>query len=161
MRELRDWGRRRLWKLREGIGLCREIGVAGEGGGSDCKGLPLFCLYLFTAPGPVQNLRVDYTAELTDFNRSSRMYDLNVTISWEAHLEPNGVILEYRYRLVKTDDTSNIIIQNTSTTNRSVVESVTVAPYTNYTVTVVAFTSAGMGESVMQVALSPEAGKFT
>ena len=89
------------------------------------------------------------------------MYDLNITISWEAPLEPNGVILDYTYRLVKTDDTSNIVIQNTNTTNQSVVESVTVAPYTNYTATVVAFTSAGMGGSVMEVALSPEASKFT
>ena len=160
MRELRDGGRR-LWELREGIEMCRVIGIAGEGGGSDCKGLPLFCLYLFTVPGPVRNLNVEYTAELTDFNRSSRMYDLIVTISWEAPLEPNGVIRDYTYRLVKTDDTSNIVIQNTSTTNQSVVESVTVAPYTNYTVTVVAFTSAGSGDSVMEVALSPEAGKFT
>ena len=159
MRELRDGGRR-LWKLREGIEMCREIRVAGEGGGSDCKGLPLSCLYLSTVPGPVRNLRVDYTAELTNFNRLSRMYDLNVTISWEAPLEPNGVILEYRYRLVKTDDTSNIIIQNTSTTNQSVVESVTVAPFTNYTATVVAFTSAGSGDPVMDVTLSPEASKF-
>ena len=160
MRELRDGGRR-LWELREGIEMCRVIGVAGKGGGSDCKGLPLSCLHLFTVPGPVRNLNVEYTAELTNFNRSSRMYDLIVTISWEAPLGPNGVILDYTYRLVKTDDTSNIVIQNTNTTSQSVEESVTVFPYTNYTVTVVAFTSAGMGDSVMEVALSPEAGKFT
>ena len=112
-------------------------------------------------PGPVQNLRVMYTAELTNFNRSSRMYDLNVTISWEAPLEPRGNILRYSYRLVETDNTNNVIIGDTDTTSLSVVENVTVSPFTNYTATVVAFTSAGMGDSVMEIALSPEAGKFT
>ena len=159
MRELRDGGRR-LWELREGIEMCRVIGVAGEGGGSDCKGLPLFCLYLFTVPGPVRNLNIEYMAELTNFNSESRMYELNVTISWEAPLEPRGVIQTYNYRLVETDNAMNIVIDD-NTADLSVERNVTVFPYTNYTVTVVAFTSAGMGDSVMEVALSPEAGKFT
>ena len=159
MRELRDGGRR-LWELREGIEMCRVIGVAGEGGGSDCKGLPLFCLYLFTVPGPVRNLNIEYMAELTNFNSESRMYELNVTISWEAPLEPRGNIQRYNYRLVETDNAMNIVIDD-NTADLSVERNVTVTPYTNYTVTVVAFTSAGMGDSVMQVALSPEAGKFT
>ena len=121
------------------------------------------CLYLFTVPGPVQNLRVMYTAELSNFNSVSRMYDLNVTISWEAPSEPRGVILEYSYRLVETANTNNVIIEYTNTTDLSVlsvVESVTVAPFTNYTATVVAYTSAGGGNSVMEVAISPEASKF-
>ena len=121
------------------------------------------CLYLFTAPGPVQNLRVMYTAELTDFNQSSRTYDLNVTISWEAPSEPRGVILEYSYRLVETDNTNNVIIEDTNTTDPSVLlvlDSITVSPFTNYTATVVAYTSAGGGNSVIEVAISPEASKF-
>ena len=157
--ELREGGGR-LWGLRKGIEMCREVGVGGGGGGSDCKGLSLSCLYLFTAPGPVQNLRVVYTAELSNFNSGSRMYDLNVTISWEAPSEPNGVILAYSYRLVATDNTSNVIIGDTNTTNLSVLDSVTVSPFTNYTATVVAYTSAGGGNSVMEVAISPEASKF-
>ena len=108
----------------------------------------------------MQNLRVMYTAELTDFNRSSRMYDLNVNISWEAPSEPRGRILAYSYRLVETANTSNVIIAYTNTTDLSVEHNVTVSPFTNYTATVVAFTSAGGGDSVMEVALSPEAGKF-
>ena len=140
--------------------MCRVIGVAGEGGGSDCKGLPLFCLYLFTVPGPVRNLNIEYMAELTNFNSESRMYELNVTISWEAPLEPRGNIQRYNYRLVETDNAMNIVIDD-NTADLSVERNVTVFPYTNYTATVVAFTSAGMGDSVMQVALSPEASKFT
>ena len=121
------------------------------------------CLYLLTAPGPVQNLRVMYTAELSNFNRSSRMYDLNVTISWEAPSEPRGEILEYSYRLVETDNTSNVIIGDTNTTDLSVLSvehSVTVSPFTSYTATVVAYTSAGGGNLVIEVAISPEASKF-
>ena len=88
------------------------------------------------------------------------MYDLNVNISWEAPLEPNGVILRYSYSLVETYNTSNVITEDTNTTDLSVLDSVTVSPFTNYTATVVAFTSAGGGNSVMEVAISPEAGKF-
>ena len=54
----------------------------------------------------------------------------------------------------------NIFIDD-NTADMSVERNVIVFPYTNYTATVVAFTSAGMGDSVMEVALSPEAGKFT
>ena len=119
------------------------------------------CLYLFTAPGPVQNLRVMYTsAELSNFNSESRMYDLDVTISWEAPSEPRGRILAYSYRLVETDNTNNVITEDTNTTDLSVVDSVTVSPFTNYTATVVAYTSAGGGNAVIEVAISPEASKF-
>ena len=99
-----------------------------------------------------------YTAELTDFNSESRMYDLNVTISWEAPLEPRGRILACSYRLVETDNTNNVIIEDTNTFLLSVVESVTVSPFTNYTATVAAFTSAGRGDSAVEISLSPEAG---
>ena len=61
----------------------------------------------------------------------------------------------YNYRLVETNGS---IILDMNTTQLSIQRSVTVAPFTNYTVTVVAFTSAGSGDSVMDVALSPEAG---
>ena len=111
-----------------------------------------------TAPGPVQNLRVGYTAVLTNFNRSARMYDLNITISWEAPFDPRGVIQTYSYRLVETNPPNNVIIENTNTSLLSAELIVMVSPFTNYTATVVAFTSAGSGEPVMEVALSPEAG---
>ena len=89
------------------------------------------------------------------------MYNLLVNISWEAPTDPNGVILGYNYSLMETSNTNNVIIEYTNTTLLSAEQSVMVAPYTNYTATVVAFTSAGSGESVMQVALSPEAGALS
>ena len=114
---------------------------------------------IFTVPGPVRNVELMFLEPL-NFNSESRMYELNVTISWEAPSEPRGNIQTYNYRLVETDNAMNIVIDD-NTTDLSVEHNVTVFPYTNYTVTVVAFTSAGMGGSVIQVALSPEAGKFT
>ena len=108
----------------------------------------------------MQNLRVGYTAVLTNFNRLSRMYDLNVTISWEAPFDPRGVVQTYSYHLVETDSPNNRIIEDTNTSLLSVERNVMVSPFTNYTATVVAYTSAGMGESAVRVSLLPEAGNF-
>ena len=88
------------------------------------------------------------------------MFNLNVTISWEAPSNPNGVILGYNYSLMETSNSNNVIIEYTNTTLLSAEHNAMVAPFTNYTATVVAFTSAGGGEPVMNVALSPEASKF-
>ena len=67
----------------------------------------------------------------------------------------------YNFTLVETNADGRVVIDgNTTNTELSVEESVTVSPFTNYTVTVVAFTSVGSGDSVVQVALSPEASKF-
>ena len=114
----------------------------------------------FTVPGPVWNVELVFL-DMDNFDRVSNMYNLNVNISWEAPTDPNGVILGYNYSLTETSNSSNVIIEYTNTTLLSAEQSVMVAPFTNYTATVVAFTSAGGGEPVMKVALSPEAGKFT
>ena len=116
----------------------------------------------FTAPGPVQNLNVVFLPDglSTTYNSTSRTYDLPVRISWQQPQYPNGEITAYSYRLVETSNPSVEIIADTNTTDLglSVVQNVIVSPFTNYTATVVAFTSAGGGDSVIQVALSPEAG---
>ena len=52
------------------------------------------------------------------------------------------------------------IIPDMNTTRLCVQQFVMVYPFTSYTATVVAFTRAGMGESVMEVVLSPEAGNM-
>ena len=59
---------------------------------------------------------------------------------------------------METGATGRALIEYTDTTNLSVEHNVTVSPFTSYTATVVAFTRAGRGESVIEVALSPEAG---
>ena len=66
----------------------------------------------------------------------------------------------YNYSLEETNGAGRVVIAgNTTDTELFVVESVTVSPFTNYTATVVAFTNVGSGDSVMEIALSPEAGK--
>ena len=110
------------------------------------------------APGPVQNLTVTFLSESATYNRTTRTYDIPVSISWQPPEYPNGEIVAYSYRLVETNAPNTNIILDMNTTQLSIQRSVTVAPFTNYTATVVAFTSAGSGESVMNVALSPEAG---
>ena len=62
---------------------------------------------------------------------------------------------------METSNSSNVIIEYTNTTLLSAEQSVMVAPFTNYTATVVAFTSEGSGEPVMEVALSPEASTLS
>ena len=96
------------------------------------------------------------------YNSTTSIYDLPVRISWQPPQYCNGEITTYRYSLMETNTPNAIIISdtNTSGTDLSVECNVTVSPFTNYTATVVAFTGAGSGESVMEVALSPEAGKF-
>ena len=67
----------------------------------------------------------------------------------------------YNFSLVETNADGRVVIDgNATNTKLSVEQNITVSPFTNYTATVVAFTSAGGGESAVQVALSPEAGKF-
>ena len=114
---------------------------------------------LFTVPGPVQNLTVRFLSESATYDNVSRTYYLPVSISWQPPQYPNGEIITYRYSLMETNEDETVVI-DANTTNTSVQQSVTVSPFTNYTATVVAFTSAGSGDSVMRVALSPEAGMF-
>ena len=101
-------------------------------------------------------------SESSTYNSTNRTYNLPVSISWQPPQYPNGQITTYNYRLVGTNTPNAIIISdtNTSGTDLSVEHNVTVFPFTNYTATVVAFTTAGGRESVMEVALSPEASKF-
>ena len=93
------------------------------------------------------------------YNDSNRTYYLPVRISWQPPQYPNGIIVMYNYSLVETNGAGRVVIAgNTTDTELSVEQNITVSPFTNYTVTVVAFTNVGSGDSVMEIALSPEAG---
>ena len=70
------------------------------------------------------------------------------------------MIITYTYQLEDSDANKRVLIGNTTATNLSVQENVTVFPYTNYTATVVALTSEGSGDAAIEVVTSPEAGKL-
>ena len=66
----------------------------------------------------------------------------------------------YSYRLVETNSPTNVTIMETNTTMTSTTRSVSVSPFTNYTATVVAYTSAGRGMEEIITTSSPEAGEM-
>ena len=70
------------------------------------------------------------------------------------------MIITYSYQLEDPDADDRVLIGNATAIYLSVQESVTVSPFTNYTATVVAFTSEGGGDAAIEVVTSPEAGKL-
>ena len=87
------------------------------------------------------------------------MYTLDLNIMWDEPAELNGVITSYEVTVAQTDNSSAIVYTNDSLTVTSVTQSVMVLPFTNYTVTVRASTSAGQGEGVTTNFESPQAGE--
>ena len=92
------------------------------------------------------------------FNSTTRMYTLDMIITWDEPVNPNGVITSYEVTVHQTDNPSVTVYTNTTLTVTSVTPSVMVLPFTNYTVTVAASTSAGQGDDVSVNVESPQAG---
>ena len=88
-----------------------------------------------------------------------RMYTLDMNIAWDKPANPNGVITSYKVTVQQTDSPSVTVYTNTTLTVTSVTPLVMVLPFTDYTVTVAANTSAGQGESTSITVESPEAGR--
>ena len=109
-------------------------------------------------PGQVGNLIASFDSNGAMFNTTSRMYTLDVNIVWDSPAYPNGVITSYEVIVTRTDNSSDVVISNDAVIDLAVTESVMILPYTNYTVTVAASTSAGQGDSVTTIIQSPEAG---
>ena len=82
-----------------------------------------------------------------------------MNIVWDQPINPNGVITSYAVTVAQTDGSNDIVYMDASLTDTSVTQSVMVLPFTNYTVTVTASTSAGQGDPESVIELSPEAGK--
>ena len=87
------------------------------------------------------------------------MHTLDMNIMWDEPVNPNGDITSYEVTVAQTDNPSDVVYTNDSLTVTNVTQSVMVLPFTNYTVTVTASTSAGQGDPESVVELSPEAGK--
>ena len=118
--------------------------------------LRVMCRSLFLTVAP--NLDVSFDSTGSSYDADMRMYTLDMTVTWEQPIYPNGVV-SYEVTVTQTDNSSVIVYSDDSLTVTSVTQSVMVLPYTNYTVTVTASTSAGEGDPKSIVELSPEAGK--
>ena len=111
-------------------------------------------------PDQVGSLDASFSTVTTDnFNTTTRMYTLDMTIIWNEPSNPNGDITSYEVTVYQTDVSSDIVYTKDSLTVPSVTQSVMVLPFTNYTVTVAASTSAGQGDKTSFTIQSPEAGK--
>ena len=121
--------------------------------------LHTYIVYICAEPGQVGNLNASFTASGGMFDSISQMYTLNIDITWDEPMFPNGIITSYEVNVIRTDDPNDVVYSNDSITDSAVTESVMVLPFTNYTVTVAASTSAGQGEAFSITIESPQAGK--
>ena len=115
-------------------------------------------VYLCTGPTEVNNLEANF-GNITIFDSLTRMHTLDIITTWNVPEFPNGVITSYNVTVYQTDNSSDLVSSNEAVTDLALTESVMVLPYTNYTVTVAASTSAGQGDSFSIIILSPEASK--
>ena len=114
--------------------------------------------YIHLEPGPVQDLTASFDEDLS-FNPDTRIHTVEISISWSPPTQPNGEITGYNVTVYRTDNTSDIVYNNTMVTDTTVSPQVMVFPFTDYTVSVSASTSAGEGEATEITIESPEAGK--
>ena len=110
-------------------------------------------------PGLVDNLQASFDTIELNFNPATRMYTLDMNIMWDEPTNPNGIITSYEVTVQQTDDSSVTVYTNAMLIVTSVTPSVMVLPFTDYTVTVAASTSAGQGENTSITVESPEAGR--
>ena len=110
-----------------------------------------------TAPTKVQNLTASFGSS-TIYDTDTRMHSLILTVSWSTPQYTNGEILYYEVILTQTADSSNVVY-SMNVTELEVMQAVSVLPYTDYTVSVAASTSAGQGEKNTDIILSPQAGE--
>ena len=111
-------------------------------------------------PGQVENLAASFISTGSIFNSTTRMYTLDIDIRWNEPTYPNGVIMSYEVTVSRTHDPNDIVYNDDILEGTSVTTSVTVLPFTNYTVTVAASTSEGQGENISVTEESPEAGNW-
>ena len=104
---------------------------------------------MVTAPEAVENLVATFLASDS------------LSISWTEPTYPNGAITSYEVTVTQTDDSNVVIYNNDSITDTTVTASVNVLPFTDYTVTVAASTSAGQGADSSITVTSPQAGIYT
>ena len=112
---------------------------------------PLSDVSYYTASGPVEGLAATVTHASGSFN---------ISISWSAPLEPNGIIKLYNYTV--TDTATSLEVALVGSELSTSVDDVSLSggeAYTNYTVSVFAVNSAGAGEDSTITSLSPDTGE--
>ena len=115
-----------------------------------------FC-YSFAAPEKVENFNAVFSSDDVMFDSTNRTLTVNIDITWSEPTYANGVLTSYEVT-VNEGDTAIEVYSKDSLLVPNVTESVMVLPFTNYTVTVAASTSAGQGDPQNIIVLSPEAG---
>ncbi len=118
--------------------------------------MKLLLLVHLAAPSAVENLTLTFMEGTADDTKLDNTYSVDVIVTWELPVEPNGIISDYQYTI---ESSGGVIIASGSTIKMSVTQTVILSPYTNYTVSVQANNSVGPGQEAMQTTLSPEAGK--
>ena len=83
----------------------------------------------------------------------------DITISWTAPEEPNGIITHYIYTVTDTETSQVIASGNTLETSVDDLTLMNAEPFTSYTVSVFAVNAAGNGEDSTIVIVSPQTGK--
>ena len=111
---------------------------------------------LSTEPSPVNGLTASFS-EQTTFNSTTRVLTVDIDISWSLPTFQNGMVTFYEVTVFE-EGTNTLVYSNNSITNLT--ESVMVLPFTDYTVSVSASTSAGQGDETTVTVESPQAGNF-
>ena len=114
-------------------------------------------LLIFLAPsepGEVGDLQASFS-DTSEFNATTRILTLDLTITWTEPMYPNGEIQSYEVTVYTGEDD---VYNDSSIAAPNVTVLVEVMPYTDYTVRVVASTSAGPGDENTLIIRSPQAG---
>ena len=112
-------------------------------------------------PGQVESLNGSFISSGAVFDSDSRMYDLTLEVEWDEPTYPNGIIVSYNVTVFRTANSSDAVFSDESLMVTSATPSVMVLPFTNYTVSVAASTSAGQGDENSVTIESPEAGMYS
>ena len=120
----------------------------------------LLILLTPSEPREVSDLQASFS-DTSDFNATTRILTVNLTITWTEPMYPNGEIQSYEVAVyIDSDTAEDDVYSNSSIAALNVTVQVEVMPYTNYTVRVVASTSAGQGDPSTVVIQSPQAGVY-
>ena len=116
-------------------------------------------IFPLSAPSQVENIDAMFVISGSTFNPTDRIYTLDINIEWNEPIYPNGVITAYNVTVYQTNDSSDVVYSNDTVIDIAVSGTVMVPPFTNYTVTVAASTSAGQGDETTIIIPSPDASK--